>query len=53
MKKIDSPLHSHLETERVEYIQFAFRWMNCLLMRELPMRVRDDAFTFSHPLHPS
>lgn len=20
------------------YIQFAFRWMNCLLMRELPLR---------------
>lgn len=20
------------------YIQFAFRWMNCLLMRELPQR---------------
>lgn len=31
-------LHSHLEEQGVEYIQFAFRWMNCLLMRELSVR---------------
>lgn len=33
-----APLHSHLEEQGVEYIQFAFRWMNCLLMRELSVR---------------
>jgi len=33
--RIDRKLSQHLETEGVEYMQFAFRWMNCLLMREL------------------
>lgn len=33
--KIDMPLLEHLEAEGVEFIQFSFRWMNCLLMREL------------------
>lgn len=28
----------HLQNEGIEFIQFAFRWMNCLLMRELPLR---------------
>lgn len=35
--KIDEPLLTHLESEGVELMQFAFRWMNCLLMRELAM----------------
>ncbi|KZO92594.1 RabGAP/TBC [Calocera viscosa TUFC12733] len=33
--RIDYKLSQHLEKEGVEYMQFAFRWMNCLLMREL------------------
>ena len=33
--RIDSTLSKHLETEGVEFIQFSFRWMNCLLMREI------------------
>ncbi|KAJ1960052.1 GTPase-activating protein, partial [Dipsacomyces acuminosporus] len=33
--RINSPLACHLETEGVEFIQFAFRWINCLLMREV------------------
>lgn len=37
VSKIDLPLLEHLESEGVEFIQFAFRWMNCLLMRELSM----------------
>ena len=32
------PLHSHLECNNVEYLQFAFRWKNNLLMREMPLR---------------
>lgn len=36
--RIDSRLTTHLQDEGVEFIQFAFRWMNCLLMRELPLR---------------
>lgn len=35
ISKIDLPLLEHLEAEGVEFIQFSFRWMNCLLMREL------------------
>ncbi|CAL1707243.1 unnamed protein product [Somion occarium] len=33
--RIDPPLSAHLESENVEFMQFAFRWMNCLLMREI------------------
>lgn len=38
-KRIDPVLHAHFASEQVEFFQFAFRWMNCLLMREVPMRV--------------
>ncbi|KAJ2518652.1 GTPase-activating protein [Coemansia sp. RSA 2049] len=33
--RIDGPLAAHLDSEGVEFIQFAFRWCNCLLMREM------------------
>lgn len=33
--RIDAPLAAHLQAEGVEFMQFAFRWMNCLLMREI------------------
>ncbi|KAL1923840.1 uncharacterized protein VTP21DRAFT_8820 [Calcarisporiella thermophila] len=36
--RIDVPLASHLDAEGVEFLQFAFRWMNCLLMREFQLR---------------
>ena len=36
--RIDEPLARHLEQEGVEFIQFSFRWMNCLLMREISVR---------------
>ncbi|GAA5811905.1 GTPase-activating protein [Mucor flavus] len=36
--RIDVRLAVHLQNEGIEFIQFAFRWMNCLLMRELPLR---------------
>ncbi len=36
--RIDAPLHAHLQDQGVEYMQFAFRWMNCLLMREMSVR---------------
>lgn len=38
-KRVDPELYQHLSSESVEFFQFAFRWMNCLLMREFPMRV--------------
>ncbi len=36
-KKIDPQLAAHLDNQGIEYIQFSFRWMNCLLMRELSL----------------
>jgi len=36
--RIDEGLAKHLEKEHVEFIQFSFRWMNCLLMREISVR---------------
>lgn len=37
-KRIDSTLAQHLEHEGVEFMQFSFRWMNCLLMREVSIK---------------
>ncbi|KAJ3762371.1 rab-GTPase-TBC domain-containing protein [Lentinula raphanica] len=36
--RIDAPLSAHLESQNVEFMQFAFRWMNCLLMREMSVQ---------------
>jgi len=36
--RIDPALSKHLKNEGVEFMQFAFRWMNCLLMREMEVR---------------
>lgn len=33
-----APLAAHLDSENVEFMQFAFRWMNCLLMREISVQ---------------
>ena len=33
--RIDAALAKHLESEGVEFMQFSFRWVNCLLMREV------------------
>ncbi|XP_048410182.1 TBC1 domain family member 22A isoform X2 [Stegostoma tigrinum] len=38
VSRIDERVHKHLQQSEVEYLQFAFRWMNNLLMRELPLR---------------
>ena len=35
---VSANLHSHLVSNSVEYLQFSFRWMNNLLMREIPLR---------------
>lgn len=37
-RRIDSALAKHLEQEGVEFMQFSFRWMNCLLMREMSIK---------------
>jgi hypothetical protein len=36
IKVVDESLHQHLERFGVDYLDFSFRWMNCLLIRELP-----------------
>ncbi|KAI1709199.1 rab-GTPase-TBC domain-containing protein [Ditylenchus destructor] len=38
MKRVDKKLYEHFEAHGVEFLQFAFRWMNNLLMREIPLR---------------
>lgn len=38
INRIDSDLFDHLMNENVEFIQFSFRWMNCLLMREISVK---------------
>jgi len=38
IKRVDIDLHNHLSDNQIEYMQFAFRWMNNLLMREIPLR---------------
>mmetsp|Transcript_11581 Transcript_11581/g.17546 ORF Transcript_11581/g.17546 Transcript_11581/m.17546 type:complete len:359 (-) Transcript_11581:233-1309(-) len=37
--RIDSDLAKHLDEENAQFIQFGFRWMNCLLMREIPLHL--------------
>lgn len=39
MQRIDAPLCAHLAEQNVAFMQFAFRWMNCLLVREFPLPV--------------
>lgn len=36
--RIDKDLATHLQSTGVEFMQFAFRWMNCLLLREFDLR---------------
>jgi hypothetical protein len=38
IERIDATLHNHLQKHEIDYLQFSFRWMNNLLMRELPLR---------------
>ncbi|KAF0305156.1 TBC1 domain family member 22B [Amphibalanus amphitrite] len=37
VQRIDAPLDAHIARHGIDYLQFAFRWMNNLLMRELPL----------------
>lgn len=39
VSRVDADLHNHLKNHGVDYLQFAFRWMNNLLIRELPLRL--------------
>jgi hypothetical protein len=37
--RIDNNLFTHIQAQGIDFVQFAFRWMNCLLMRELSLDV--------------
>ncbi|XP_068666786.1 uncharacterized protein [Aristolochia californica] len=34
VQRIDEPVSRHMEEQGLEFLQFAFRWFNCLLIRE-------------------
>jgi len=38
MSRVDTQLNDHLQKNNVKYLHFSFRWMNNLLIRELPLR---------------
>jgi len=35
--RVDAPLYRHLDEQDARFFQFAFRWANCFLIRELPL----------------
>jgi hypothetical protein len=37
VKRIDPALSEHMNKENIEFVHFAFRWMLCLFVRELPL----------------
>jgi len=53
IERIQPDLHEHLMSNSVQFLQFAFRWFNNLLMRELPLcaivRLWDSYFAESGP----
>jgi len=38
VQRIDADLCQHLKNKEVEFMQFAFKWMNCLLLREFNLK---------------
>eukprot|EP00934_Nitzschia_sp_Nitz4_P006169 Nitzschia sp. Nitz4//scaffold41_size133979//104579//106082//NITZ4_003364-RA/size133979-snap-gene-0.107-mRNA-1//1//CDS//3329551521//6159//frame0 len=38
VQRIDADLCHHLHSVGIQFIQFAFKWMNCLLLREFSLR---------------
>lgn len=38
VQRIDADLCAHLDEMGVQFLQFSFRWMNCLLLREFELR---------------
>ncbi|EOY04760.1 Ypt/Rab-GAP domain of gyp1p superfamily protein isoform 1 [Theobroma cacao] len=39
VRRIDEPVSKHMEDQGLEFLQFAFRWFNCLLIREIPFHL--------------
>jgi hypothetical protein len=38
VNRIDAPLCEHLREQGIEFLQFSFKWMNCLLLREFRLQ---------------
>ncbi|KAK9832713.1 hypothetical protein WJX81_003081 [Elliptochloris bilobata] len=36
VRRIEEPVTQHMEAEGLDFLQFTFRWVNCLLLREVP-----------------
>uniref|UniRef100_A0A1D2A7A5 Rab-GAP TBC domain-containing protein n=1 Tax=Auxenochlorella protothecoides TaxID=3075 RepID=A0A1D2A7A5_AUXPR len=39
VRRVDAKTATHLDEQGLEFLQFAFRWVNCLLLRELPFQL--------------
>lgn len=39
VRRIDEPVSTHMEEQGLEFLQFSFRWFNCLLIREIPFHL--------------
>merc|ERR1719330_1662410 len=39
VRRIDEKLHKHLVEMGVSFLHFSFRWMNCLLLREIKLHL--------------
>jgi hypothetical protein len=39
LERIQPKLHKHLKDSHVELVQFAYRWINCLLLREVSLKL--------------
>ncbi|KAF8090824.1 hypothetical protein N665_0465s0006, partial [Sinapis alba] len=39
IRRIDEPVARHMEEQGLEFLQFAFWWYNCLLIREIPYSI--------------
>ena len=39
VKKVDPKLYNYLKQFEIDYVQFCFRWMNCFLIREFPVKL--------------
>lgn len=36
VRRIDAAMFDHIEGQGLQFLQFAFRWYNCLMLREVP-----------------
>mmetsp|Transcript_40460 Transcript_40460/g.77301 ORF Transcript_40460/g.77301 Transcript_40460/m.77301 type:complete len:181 (+) Transcript_40460:494-1036(+) len=36
VRRIDGPMYTHVEAQGLQFLQFSFRWFNCLMLREVP-----------------